>query len=194
MKLMIGPVIVGLVAFLLISGCDQLPGAGSDTLLVDLGAVAQATGQEESMQVRAQEAREEINAQLVEVGRNLEQKIQEERARIGDAPTQEQEQELQQLALQAQQQYSQLQGEAQQQVQQFEVNLVREFRETVMPFAEKIARSRGGRIVLLADQMVFWMDPKIDITGEVITIVRAEAVFAESDSGQVPEAPAIIDP
>jgi len=178
-----------LVATLLIAGCDRLPGGGSDTLVVDLAAVAKATGQEESMQARSQVAREEINAQLGEAGRNLEQQIQEERTRIGDSPTQEQELQFQQMAYQAQQQYGQLQAEAQQQTQQFEVNLVLEFREAVKPFAEKIARSHGGSIILLADQTVFWLDPDIDLTGEIITALRAEGVFADADS-----APAKADP
>ena len=194
MKSMTNLWIICLAVTLLIAGCDQLPGARSSTLVVDLAAVAKATGQEDSMQVRAQAAREEINIQLGEAGRNLEQQIQEERDKIGDSPTQEQEQQLQQMALQAQQQYGQLQAEAQQQAQQFEVNLVLEFREAVKPFAEKIARSRGGGIILLADQTVFWLDPEIDLTGEIIAALRAESVFADTDTSQAPEASATVDP
>ncbi len=189
MKRMTGLWIVCVAAVLLVSGCDRLPGAGSSTLVVDLAAVAKATGQEEAMQAQAQAAREEINAQLGEAGRKLEQQIQQERDKFGDSPTQEQELQLQQMALQAQQQFGQLQAEAQQQSQQFEVNLVLEFREAVKPFAEKIARSQGGGIVLLADQTVFWLDPDIDLTSEIIAAVRAEGVFSDTNSDASSEVP-----
>jgi Skp family chaperone for outer membrane proteins len=178
------------VAVLLIAGCDQIPGAGPGSLIVDLTAIAKATGQEESMQDRAQTAREDVNAQLIESARELEQRLVDERTKIGDKPTQEQEVQLQQLTQQAQQQYAQLQSDAQQKVQQAEINLVLDYRETVKPFAEKIARSRGASVVLLAGQSVFWLDPAVDITGDVISALRAEGVFAGSDADQVPATPA----
>ena len=109
----------------------------------------------------------------------------DERAKIGDTPTQEQAVQLQQLSQQAQQQYAQLQSEAQQKVQKAEINLILDYREAVKPFAEKIARSRDASVVLLVDQSVFWLDPAIDITGDVISALRAERVFAGSDADQV---------
>jgi len=181
---------VSLSAVLLIAGCDQIPGTEPGTLIVDLAAVAKATGQEESMQAQAQIARENLNAELAEAGKNLEQQLVQERADIGDAPTPEQELQFQQMTQQAQQRYAQLQAEAQQQAQQHEVNLVLEFREQIQPFAEKIARSRGATVVLLADQSVFWLDPAVDITGGVIDALRAENVFAESDTDQGATEPA----
>jgi len=188
MNSMTGLWIASLAAVLLIAGCDRMPGTGPDALIVDLAAVAKATGQEQAMQIQAQTAREELNAQLVETARNLEQQIEQERAGIGDAPTQEQALQLQQMTQQAQQQYGQLQSEAQQEVQQFEINLVLEFREQVKPFAEKIARLRGASVVLLADQNVFWLDPAVDITGEVIDGLRAEDVFSDTSADQASEA------
>jgi Skp family chaperone for outer membrane proteins len=189
MKSMTGLWAACLAAALLTTGCDQIPGIGPDTLIVDLGAIAKASGQEQAMQTQAQTAREELNAQLVETAKNLEQQIVEERANAGDAPTQEQELQLQQMAQQAQQQYGQLQAEAQQQAQQFEINLVLEFREKIKPFAEKIARSRSASVVLLADQVVFWIDPVVDITGDVIAAIRAEDVFSDTGTDQASEAP-----
>ena len=194
MKSMTGLWAACLAAALLITGCDRIPGAGPDTLIVDLAAIAKATGQEQMMQTQAQTAREELNAQLIERGRNLEQQIVEERAKAGDKPTQEQELQLQQMAQQAQQQYGQLQAEAQQKSQQFEINLVLEFREQVKPFAEKIARSRNASVILLADQVVFWIDPAVDITGEVIASLRAEDVFSSTDTDQTTVTPTAVEP
>ncbi len=137
------------------------------------------------MQNQAQTVREDANAQLIESAKEIEKWLADERAKIGDTPTQEQAVQLQQLSQQAQQQYAQLQSEAQQKVQKAEINLILDYREAVKPFAEKIARSRDASVVLLVDQSVFWLDPAIDITGDVISALRAERVFAGSDADQV---------
>jgi Skp family chaperone for outer membrane proteins len=189
MKSITGLLTVSLAAVLLIAGCDQIAGKGPGTLIVDLAAVAKATGQETAMQEQAQTAREDLNAELANAAQNLEQQIEQERVASGDTPTAEQELQLQQMAMQAQQRYGQLQAEAQQQAQQHEVNLVLEFREQIKPFAEKIARSRGASVVLLADQSVFWIDPTIDITGGVIDALSAEGVFAETSADQATATP-----
>ncbi len=178
-----------LAVILLSAGCDQISGNGSGMLVVDLAAVAKANGQEQAMQEKAQVAREAVNTQLIESGRELEQKIVDERTRIGLEPTPEAEAKLQQMAQQAQQQYAQLQADAQQQVQQNELNLVMDYRETVKPFAEKIARSRHASVVMLADQSVFWLDPAVDITGEVIDALRAADVFAKGAVDNATPAP-----
>jgi len=188
MKSMTGLWVACVTAILMIAGCDQMPGMGPGTLVVDLTAVAKAIGQDQSMQDRAEAAREDLNTQLTESARELEQQIEQERIKFGESPTEEQQLQLQQMTQQAQQRYGQLQAEAQQNVQQHEINLVQEFREQVRPFAEKIARSRGAEVVLLADQSVFWLDPAVDITGEVIDALRAQDVFA--DAVQEPETPA----
>ncbi len=177
------------LAVLLIAGCDRIPGMGPGTLVVDLAAVAKATGQEEAMQTKVQTAREDLNAQLVEAAKNLEQQIVQERAKFGDSPTQEEELQLQQMAQQAQQQYSQLQADAQQQAQQHQINLVLEFREIVQPFAEKIARSRGVSVIILADQTVFWVDSAVDITGDLIAALRAENVFSDTGADLASDEP-----
>jgi len=193
MKLITGLLAVCLMSGLLLSGCDKLPGGATpNTLIVDLAAVAKATGQEQSMQSRAQTAREEINARLVESAGNLEQQIEQQREDFGEAPTVEQQQQLQQTMAQAQQQYGQLQAEAQQQLQQLEINMVMEFRDQIRPVAEEIARSRNANLIVLADQSVFWLDPAIDMTGDVISALRAEGTFPDDGATAVPEMPAAV--
>jgi len=196
MKTMTALCILGLATVLLLSGCDRFPGMGPGALVVDLSVAAKAMGQDQVMQEQSQAAREELNVQLAESAQNLEQQLAQERDGLGESPTPEQQQQLQQMALQAQQRYAQLQAEAQQNMEQYEVNLVLEFREQVKPFAEKIARSRGVSIVLLADQSVFWLDPVADITDEVIAELRAVDAFADAgtDSDQAAATPPTGEP
>lgn len=185
MKSLTGFLAVCLAALLLITGCDQMPGAKPQALVVDLTAVGKATGQDEAMQAKAQATREELNAQLANSARNLEKLIDDEKGKLDGVPSQEQEQKLQSLLQQAQQQYAQLQADAQQRAQQNEVNLVLEFRDRVRPVAEKIAGSRGANVVLTTDQAIFWADPAVDITGDVITELRAQGIFTEIDTDTV---------
>lgn len=185
MKSLAGLLAISLASALLLAGCDKMPGAGPDTLIVDLPAIAKATGQDEAIQLQAQAAREEINARLMESAGNLEQQLDQERSNIGDAPTQEQQQQLQQMTAQAQQQYGQLQAEAQQQLQQLVFNLEMEFRDQVKPFAEDIARARKASVIHVTDQTIFWQDPAVDITGDVIAAVRAAGIFEETGASGV---------
>ncbi len=72
-----------------------------------------------------------------------------------------------------QQRYADAQLEAQQKAQQFEAGLVAAYRDEVTPIAERIARSRGGKLVLIGPQSIFWADTSIDITEEVTAELKA---------------------
>lgn len=174
--------VAGLCAltFFLLTGCDQLSGSGESILIVDLAAVAKATGQEQRMQQQSQAAITELNAQLQARAAELEAGLEQQRQEAGDSPSDAQAQALQESTLAAQQEYAQLQAGAQQQVQQLEVNMVLEYREQMEPIVETIARSRNASAVLLSDTSVFWIDPAADITDEVIAAIRAEGSLEEA--------------
>jgi Skp family chaperone for outer membrane proteins len=156
-----------------VAGCDRLPG-GPGTLVVDLTAVAKATGQDVAMQKKMDDSRAELTAQLQEIAANLEKELNEQREKLGDSPTDAEQQELQQKITAAQQQYSQTQAAAQQQVQQFEAGVVLQYRESLQPILRDIATARGASVVRLADTAILWFDPAVDITAEVIAAVRAQ--------------------
>jgi Skp family chaperone for outer membrane proteins len=168
--------IISLIALasIAISACDRIPGAGLGTAVIDLGAIAKATGEDERIQQASQASRERLNAELAEAGANLEVQLTAERERLGEAPTAEQQQQYVQLQQQAQQQYGQFQQQAQQEAQRLETELVMNLREKIKPVAEGIAKSRGVSVVFLSDVTLFWSDPKADITDEVIAELRAD--------------------
>lgn len=156
-----------------IAACDRLPG-GPGTVIVDLAAVAKATGQDVAMQKRMDDSRAELTAQLQDVAANLENELNEHRDKLGDSPTVAEQQELQQKITAAQQQYSQTQAAAQQQVQQFEADVVLQYRESLRPILRDIATARGASVVRVADTAILWFDPAVDITAEVIAAIRAQ--------------------
>jgi Skp family chaperone for outer membrane proteins len=164
---------VGLAA-VAIAACDQIPG-GPSTVVVDLAAVAKATGQDLAMQKRMEDSRAELATQLQEIAADLEKDLNEQRDKLGDSPTETEQQELQQKISAAQQQYSQTQAAAQQQVQQFEAGVVLQYRESLQPIVRNIATARGASVVRLTDTSILWFDPKVDITAEVIAAIRAES-------------------
>lgn len=160
---------------LAMTACDRLPGGSPSMVVVDLTAVAKATGQDAIMQKQMDDGRQELTAQLQEIAQNLETELNEERDKLGDSPTEAEQQALQQKINQAQQQYSQNQTAAQQQVQQFEAGVVLQYRESLQPIVREIAMARGATVVRLADSAVLWFDANVDITADVIAAVRAQA-------------------
>jgi len=161
---------------LLLVGCDQMPasgGSGGGVAVMDLAAVAKATGQDEVIRLEADAARAELGAQLQALASNLDQQISAEREKIGIAPSEADAQRLQEMTMQARQQINNAQVQAQNQASQIEGDLVAEFRDRISPLAENIAKERGASAVLASDAYLFWFDPANDITDEVIAAWRA---------------------
>ena len=95
--------------------------------------------------------------------------------------------------MQAQQQIGAAQQQAQQQASMIETNLVTAFRDKVEPIAEKIARERGASTVLAADAYMYWSDPAVDITAEVIEAYKALPDQAAEDAAAAAQAEADIE-
>ena len=170
---------------LLLVGCDQMPasgGSGGGVAVMDLAAVAKATGQDEVIRLEADAARAELGAQLQALASNLDQQISAEREKIGIAPSEADAQRLQEMTMQARQQINNAQVQAQNQASQIEGDLVAEFRDRISPLAENIAKERGASAVLASDAYLFWFDPAADITDEVIAAWRAIPVEEEVEA------------
>jgi Skp family chaperone for outer membrane proteins len=161
---------------LLVAGCNQMPASGGGSAgvaILDLAAVAKATGQDEIIRQEAEAARAELGARLQELAANLEQQISGEREKLGITPSDADSQRLQEMTLQARQQINNAQMQAQNQASQIEGELVAAFRDEISPLAEEIASQMGASAVLASDSYLFWFDPAADITDEVIAAWRA---------------------
>lgn len=158
-------------------GCGQNPAGGggnSGLVVMDLSAVAKATGQDEVIRQDAEIARAELSAQLQQLATNLEQQLAAERERIGISPSEADAQRLQEMSMQARQQINNAQMQAQNQAPLMEQELIAAFRGKISPLAEDIAKSRGATAILASDTYLFWFDPAVDITDEVIAAWRAQ--------------------
>jgi len=184
-------------AALLLAACS--PQSPTDTqssqpqvAVIDLGKVAQDTGQDIVIRDRAEAGIAEINNQLQQLAADLDEQLTTERDKIGVAPNEQEAARLQQLRAQARQQVNQAQMQAQQQANDLESQLVLEFREELMPLAEKIASDRGLKLILSKDIFIFWADDAIDITADVVAAWQAQVPELEvtAPDGETAESPA----
>jgi Skp family chaperone for outer membrane proteins len=182
MKVGFNFVLVLIASMFFISGCDQLPGGKSDVAILDLSVIAEATGQDELIRVEAEAARNELAGQLQQVARGLDQQLAEEAEKVGPNPTPEQAQFLQQLSMEARTRMNEAQSQAQATAAQVEQGLVTDFRNVITPLAESIAKERGASAVVAVDAYLFWYDPEIDITDEVIAAWRARPAEAVAEA------------
>lgn len=178
---------------LLLAGCDQKP-ASSPIAVLDLTAVAEATGEDKAIREKAEAAREGLGTQLQELAASMDKQLVAERDKIGEKPKAEDVQRLQEMTMQARQQINNAQQQAQNEASKIEAQLVEEFRKKVDPLAEQIAREKGAKALLAADSYLFWHDPAIDITDQVVEAWRAlppeKAEAAEAPAAEAAEAPA----
>lgn len=177
-----------LIGAVTLAACDQT-GGGTPAVVVDLAAIAEATGEDVLIQQKSQAVREELSQQLQRVAADLDSQINAERERIGASPTAEEQQQLDMLAVQARQQLSEAQQQAQTQATQIEQTLVDEFRADVMPLAQEIAAAKGAKIVVAKDVYLVWYDETLDITDAVIAAwqVRSDADGAAGEMAELEE-------
>jgi Skp family chaperone for outer membrane proteins len=174
-----------------LTGCTQSQDA--DTLpvvVIDLEAIASAIGQDIVIQEQMIAAREELNIQLTEMAAELEAMLEAEQAKLDAAPGPAQQEEFEQIQLEAQQKFAQAQAEAQQEAQRYQAGLVNEFHQQVKPVAAQVSAKYGARITLLANPSAFWFDDSAEITEEIIAILQAQIedgpveASEDSDSGE----------
>jgi Skp family chaperone for outer membrane proteins len=178
-----------IAAFL--TGCTQSQDADSlPVVVIDLEAIASAIGHDVVIQEQMIAAREELNSQLTEMAADLEAMLEAEQAKLDAAPGPAQQEEFEQIQLEAEQKFAQAQAEAQQEAQRYQAGLVNEFHQQVKPVAAQVSAKYGARITLLANPSAFWFDDSAEITEEIIAILQAQIedgpveVSEDSDSGE----------
>jgi len=158
------------------SGCDSRDKESSTPLIVDLTVVARALGRESEMTQDIEKAREQLNKQLIQIGDNFEKQLKEKEIEIGKLSEKEKlesEKELEKLTQQAKIQLQKTQQLASQKVISYRDQLLIEFRNEVMVVAEDVANKRHAPAVYTAGGNVLWYSSTIDITDEVIGLLRA---------------------
>jgi len=160
------------ISLLGLSGCDKFQASPSSVVL-DLDAIAQATGQAATIQQQIESANQELNTQLATISTKLNEQLIVEKDKLGKKPSKADKENLEKLTLQANQKMQQAKAIATQKAQQYRAALILQLRNNVKPIAEEIASKRGAKVVLSSNNSMIWFDPEIDITDEVIAAIRA---------------------
>ncbi len=164
--------VICLLTLISLTGCDKFQSTG--TAILDLDAIANATGQAAIIKQQIEQANQELNAQLNTISNKLNEQLAAEKKKMGKKLSTEEQQKLQQLTQLANQKMQQAKMLASQKSQQYRAALIQQLRLNIKPVAEKIARSRGVDIVVTANNTTIWFNPEVDITDEVIAAVRAQ--------------------
>jgi len=159
--------------FLSLTGCDQFENSSS-TVVLDLDAIANATGQAAIIKKQIEIANKDLTSQLTEISSKLNEQLAAEKKKIGNKPTKNDTQNMQQLTMQANQKMQQAKAIASQKSQQYQTALIQQLRKNIMPIAERVAKSKNADIVVTVDNSMIWFNPTVDITDEVIAEVRAQ--------------------
>lgn len=173
-----------ILAALILSGCNPFAGSSPAVLVVDLDAVAKASGRQESMQKELEFANVRLSEQLKLVASQLENAVADEKDKIGEKPSADERQQFDDLLLQAQKQLQNSKQLAVQQANVFRSELIIEFRQEVADIAQQIALDRHSKIVMVTNFDALWFDPAADITDEVIAVMRARPL--SSDQQEAP--------
>ena len=173
---------------LAITGCElpKPPPAATTsphgTAVIDLDAIAKALGRDITLRDQLTSASEKLNTKVTELASGLRNKLAEEKGKLGEAPSAQEQQKFQKIASEAQQQLRRGQALARQRAQLYQAQLVSQFRAEVLPVAQRIAVQRGAGLVLIKANLL-WHDPSTDITQSVITAMHAMATTPPT-SGQ----------
>ena len=152
-------------------GCQPAP----RSVVMDLDAVAKAMGRDVAIAARVEAATQQLNTQLLQAARDMEEELTKLQTQIGSSTNPDQLDQLRQARLRVQQniQNNKLVAEnARNRVRSEQILILR---NEVRPIAAQIAKSRQAEVVLLSSQDVMWFAPSADITSEVIADMRARA-------------------
>ena len=168
---------------LVITGCQP----AQRSVVMDLDAVAKAMGRDVLITRRVDAATQQLNTQLLQAAREMEEELKKIQAQIGSSPNPEQSAQLRRVRAQVQQniQNNKLVAEnARNRVRGEQILLLR---SEVGPIAAQLAKSRKAEVVLLASQGVMWFAPSADITSEVIAKMRAQSPSSQEPAPVLPK-------
>lgn len=166
-------IVIATIAFVGLTACEQdkTTPPSIPALVVDLSAIAGALGADDQIQQKLNEAEKQLNSQLNEISSNLTSQLKEKQAELNQKSKKDQA-TLEELTRVANLQLLESQERARAQANQYKLQLVEDFRRQVLAAALPIAETRGALSVVTAHANLLWHDPSIDITDEVIGVMR----------------------
>ncbi len=201
-----------LASLMLMVGCDRSPQANSDTsanvggvqtggggkpgsvtktgggaggggvATIDLDKIATGMGWFDDMQRKVGSVEQELTVKLDSLRQQLDTTLRDEHRRMGDKPTQEQQDRLAAMQLVAQRQMQEAQAQLQLQSQQTLQQVIGQYRDLVRPVARRVAEQKGYTVIVLPTDAIFWSDPAADLTDAVMDELQRTGVKPSLDT------------
>ncbi len=152
-------------------GCDQAGSAPAEGGLgmIDLERVASELGRTQTMQQTLMAQEQAAQQTIGNIQKQYAQQLDQMRARVGETPTAEQEQELAQFVRGAQQRMQREIGNAQQQLERTRITLSSQFRDEIKPYIRQLAEeTHKSAILFKSDSLVLYATESVDMTDALI--------------------------
>ena len=151
--------------------------------IIDLDQVAKSLGRDKEMANSIQQAQASLNQQLTTVQAEYQTQIEEKEKEYGEAPTEDQNLQLATLNQQAAVNLNAVRQKAQTMLTNHNRQVLGSFREQVKPLANQVADEKGLSIVITKnDAVVFVYKNAVDITDEVVNLMRAKGLASSPPS------------
>lgn len=156
-----------------------------NTVVVDLVAVSKATGQDEIISEKMKAVNADLTLQLGDIVTSFNKQLADQKKGFGVDISVEEQQKLQEMLIKANQMLAQKQTEANIKAQQHKEGLIKKWRDKIQPLVKAIADKKHATVVLVQTASVMWFDSAIDITDEVIAMLREKPISNSDEKDKV---------
>jgi len=165
--------------------------SGAGVAIIDLDEVASRLGQDVKMAEEIKARENMLNKQLMALEKSLQQQVDVKQKELGENATDEQKQQLLQMAQQANMQMKNAQMKVSKDLAQHRSDVINRFRASTKPHAEKAARAKGmGIVVTRNENVIFTHLPGVEITDDVVAQMSAATPSGQAPSAQPASQPA----
>lgn len=167
-----------------LSGCGnqgtapQATAAKGGMAVVDLDAIAQAIGQTQQIKDAVSLRTNAVNQQLIKLQEGYREQLAAKQTELGEEPTEEQKQQLARMTSIAGQQLGAAKQRGEQALSAYSreaiTKVATDLRAEIRPICQEIAAKRGlGIVVPKNEGFLLSVDPGVDITAEVLEVLKA---------------------
>jgi Skp family chaperone for outer membrane proteins len=156
--------------------------------VVDLDVVATTLGRDREINQLVNERTRQLNHQLRTLGASLRRLIDEKKEQYGENPTDEQQDELENIEKRHALQLGERKRISESELEAYRNELVNKFRDEAKPYLQEVAAARGLSIVIPKNPgLLLAIDPKAEITAEVAARMPKAASFTQPEADESDE-------
>jgi len=166
----------------LLAGCNNEP-PKPQAVLINVSTVATASGINEQITKRTETMKQQLSEEMKALSARLNKEFEDEKAGLGDSPSEEDEKKIQALRQQLNKQIIQARSERSEKFKKEASEIRQSYLDGITSVAQMVALEHGASIILKA-RGVFWSDGSLDITDEVLERMPGGEDTQPADSEQ----------